>query len=155
MERQDRRAVCKRTCETAPLMLTNSAAEPGAAEATRNHGMRSRTSSALAAALALSGAAASAQDSGPVGASLKTLAANAAAIVETRVARVDYRLGPGGAGAGALPYAVVTFEVLRRVGDASLPKSFRLRVVGGPDGSGGFYEVGLPPEKWSSVKYGF
>lgn len=76
--------------------------------------------------------------------SVAGLTGGSSLVVRSRVARVDYRLARGAAGA-AVPYTIVTYDVAE-VLRGSLPgRSLALRYIGGPDGRGGFLEASEVP----------
>lgn len=67
-------------------------------------------------------------------------------VVQSRVAKVDYRMAPSGqAGQPDLPYTVVTYNIVKVIQGNATTKSLTLRFVGGPDGRGGFLEASNVP----------
>jgi hypothetical protein len=93
--------------------------------------------------LAGTSAAAVAQAAGP---ELGALVRDSSLVVQSRVARIDYRMaGAGSDGRPGVPYTIVTYDVAE-VLRGSLPgRSVTLRYIGGPDGRGGFLEASEVP----------
>jgi hypothetical protein len=74
------------------------------------------------------------------------LAGAAKVVVHSRVAKVEYRLSPPGTnGQPAVPYTVVTYDVVRVARGTLASPSFTLRYIGGPDGRGSFLEASHVP----------
>lgn len=104
--------------------------------------MHGRRTAAAAAVWLIGGAVASAN--GPdVG--LDKLVEASSIIVHSRVMSVDYKMGPGRQGAQALPYAIVTYKVMKVIQGDPSTSTMKLRFVGGPDGRGGFVEASNVP----------
>ncbi|HSI60087.1 MAG TPA: hypothetical protein VLA16_21195 [Ideonella sp.] len=103
-----------------------------------------RIHKALAAACLLAGAAAAFAQ----GAALDVQALSAAAkfVVHSRVSKVEYRLSQAGPkGQAAVPYTLVTYDVVRPVRGSAGSASFTLRFIGGPDGRGRFLRASTVP----------
>jgi hypothetical protein len=94
--------------------------------------------SLLACGLATS-ASAAAQD-------LQELAAASRAVVHSRVSKVEYSWSQAGAkGQPAVPYTLVTYDVVRPLSGSLGAASFTLRFIGGPDGRGRFMRASNVP----------
>ena len=78
---------------------------------------------------------------------MRQLAGSAQLVVQTRVSKVDYRLARPAAGSGeaALPYTLVTYDIVRPVRGSTARTTLTLRYLGGPDGRGGFLAASHMP----------
>jgi hypothetical protein len=77
---------------------------------------------------------------------LKELAAASRVVVHSRVSKVEYGWSEAGAqGQAAVPYTLVTYDVVKPVQGSIAAASFTLRFVGGPDGRGRFMRASNVP----------